>query len=103
MAFQKGQPKPANGGRKKGSINKKTKEFQAALDFVSNTLEDTILTDIQSVSPSRRLQLYTDLMNYSRPKLSSTRNENDNKFSGGLDINISFDDLGITPDSGDDE
>ncbi|WP_316736266.1 hypothetical protein [Pedobacter aquatilis] len=89
MAKAKGTPK--TGGRAKGTINKKTAAIQASLELVMNALEGTILDDLDKVNPSRRLQLYTDLMNYVKPKLSATKNENDTKLSGGFDVNFTFD------------
>ena len=89
MPIKKGTPK--KGGRAKGTVNKKTAQLQASLELVMTALESTILDDLEKVNASRRLQLYTDLMNYVKPKLSATKNENDNKLSGGFDVNISFD------------
>lgn len=92
MAKAKGTPK--TGGRTKGTINKKTAAMQASLELVMNALEGTILDDLTNVNPSRRLQLYTDLMNYIKPKLSSTKNENDNTISGEVKINVNWKGLG---------
>lgn len=100
MAKAKGTPK--TGGRTKGTINKKTAAIRASLELVMNALEDNILDDLEKVNPSRRLQLYTDLMNYIKPKLSSTKNENDTKLSGGFDVNISFDLDNLKNDSDED-
>lgn len=65
-------------GRPKGAINKSTKVIQDALLMVMNKLESTLFADIDRVTPQRRLQLYTDLMNYVKPKLSANKNENEN-------------------------
>ncbi|WP_158798098.1 hypothetical protein [Pedobacter sp. L105] len=85
--IQKGQVLNPN-GRPKGAINKNTKVIQDALALVMNHLESTLLDDIDKVSPQRRLQLYTDLMNYIKPKLSANKNENEN--SGAVQITFEY-------------
>jgi hypothetical protein len=95
MARAKGTPK--TGGRAKGVVNKVTARQKASLEIVMNALEEGILEDILAVNSSRRLQLYTDLMNYIKPKLASNKNENDTNVTGGININVSFEDL--TPDT----
>lgn len=90
MGFKKGAPKV--GGRTKGTINKKTAAMKASLELVMAALEGKILDDLENVNPSRRLQLYTDLMNYIKPKLSSTKNENDTTISGGLNVIVTYGD-----------
>ncbi|MDY0906583.1 hypothetical protein [Pedobacter sp. CFBP9032] len=91
MAFKKGGAKPENSGRQKGSKNKRTVEMDEIMNRCMLELSGTLETDISTVNSSRRLLLLTDIINYFKPKLSSTKNENDNKLSGGFDVNISFD------------
>jgi len=70
--IQKGQvlnPK----GRPKGAINKSTQKVKDSLQLVMDALESTLLEDIARVTPQRRLQFYTDMMQYIKPKLSTTK------------------------------
>jgi len=75
-------------GRPKGAINKNTKVIQDALAVVMNKLESTLMADIDKVTPQRRLQLYTDLMNYVKPKLSANKNENES--TGNVKITFEY-------------
>nr|WP_315393934.1 hypothetical protein [uncultured Sphingobacterium sp.] len=107
MAIQR-QPKKANEtsikkgeiknpkGRPKGSENKRTKEQREAFLVVMELLEKRMMQGddvINNLSPHRASELYTNLLNYVKPKLSSTKNENTNEIKGDVKINISFGNL----------
>lgn len=79
-------------GRPKGTLNKVTQRQKATIEMVMDSLAETIIEDLQNVNSSRRLQVYIDLMNYIKPKLSATKNENTNEIKGDVKINISWDD-----------
>ena len=84
-----GNPK----GRPKGTPNKVTARTKATIEMVMDNLAETIIEDLATVNASRRLQVYIDLMNYIKPKLSANKNENTTDVKGDVKINISFGDL----------
>jgi hypothetical protein len=91
--FTKGQPKAPTAGRKKGTPNKKTVEVNDLLNRAMNVLANTLEQDVSAVNSSRRLQLFTDLFNYLKPKLSATSNKNEDSVnhSGEVIITVNFD------------
>jgi len=70
MPFIKGQPK--KGGKKKGSVNKKTQEAAMRVEYVLSLLEDTIENDIKLIEPKERVKMWDSLQEYVRPKLQRT-------------------------------
>ncbi|WP_185217519.1 DUF5681 domain-containing protein [Sphingobacterium mizutaii] len=94
-----GNPK----GRPKGAVNKVTARQKATIEMVMDNLAETIIDDLAQVNSSRRLQVYIDLMNYIKPKLSATKNETDVKQD--VNIKISWDDNtpSTTDEGGDDD
>lgn len=84
-----GNPK----GRPKGTPNKVTARTKATIEMVMDSLAETIIDDLKQVNSSRRLQVYIDLMNYIKPKLSANKNDNTTDVKGDVKINISFGDL----------
>lgn len=119
--MNKRQPKKANAttfkkgvvtnpaGRKKGTENKRTKEQREAFIVVMELLEKRMMEGddvINNLSPHRASELYTNLLNYVKPKLSATKNENTNEISGEIKVNIEFGNLlnnNSTADDGADE
>ena len=101
--FEKGNK--IKGGRPKGTPNKVTARTKATIEMVMDNLAETIIDDLAQVNSSRRLQVYIDLMNYIKPKLSSTKNENTNEIKGDININISWDEDSqqTTNEGGEDE
>jgi len=85
MPVQKGQVLNPN-GRPKGAINKSTQRVKESIQLVMDALETTLLEDIARVTPQRRLQLYTDLMQYIKPKLSTTKADIDIKSDNRIEI-----------------
>lgn len=99
-SIKKGEVKNPK-GRPKGAISKQNKQIKATIEMVMDSLAETIIDDLKQVNSSRRLQVYIDLMNYIKPKLSSTKNENTNEVKGDININISWEDnLPSTTDEG---
>lgn len=92
-------------GRPKGALNKTTARQKATIEMVMDNLAETIIDDLAQVNSSRRLQVFVDLMNYIKPKLSSTKNENTNEIKGDININISWEDniTSNTDEGGEDE
>lgn len=67
------------GGRKKGSINKRTKDQLDRAERVLGLIEsDHLETDIKKISPYQRMILYCDMMEYAIPKLSRTEAKTEN-------------------------
>lgn len=94
-SIKKGEVKNPR-GRKKGSENVRTKEQREAFLVVMELLEKRMMEGddvINNLSPHRASELYTNLLNYVKPKLSSTKNENTNEVSGEIKVNISFGNL----------
>jgi len=111
----KKQPKKANDtsikkgeiknpkGRPKGAIGKVTASQKATIEMVMDSLAETIIDDLEQVNASRRLQVYIDLMNYIKPKLSANKVESTSEVKGDIKINISWEDDITTVEGGVDE
>jgi len=67
-----GRPKglPKAGGRQKGSVNKVTAKAKERIEFVLGLLEETLEYDIAGLKPVERVNLWNDLQEFVRPKLS---------------------------------
>jgi hypothetical protein len=91
MPFKKGTSgNPA--GKKKGTENKRTKEQREAFELVMELLEARMTVGdsvINQLTPHRAAELYSALLNYKKPKLSSNTNQNTN--DGEITINVKFD------------
>lgn len=91
--FEKGTPKPENSGRKKGTPNKRTVEQREAFETIMELVEKRMLDSddvINSLSPARAAELYHTLLNYKKPKLSSSSNLDKIDHSGGLNIIVKY-------------
>ena len=100
-SIKKGEVKNPR-GKKVGTLNKTTARTKATIEMVMDNLAETIIEDLATVNASRRLQVYIDLMNYIKPKLSANKNDNTTDVKGDVKINISFGDLLNTTDEGSD-
>jgi hypothetical protein len=82
MTITRNKFKAGNPGRPKGASNKVTKPLRQIIsDFLSANFE-TIQTDFKKLPPRDRAKVYSDLLQYGIPKLSSSSMEIDfNKFS----------------------
>ncbi|MDZ4203841.1 MAG: hypothetical protein U1C46_03380 [Bacteroidales bacterium] len=58
-----------NPGRPEGALNKKTVEQKNRAEKILQILDATILTDLKSLNPKDRVNLYVDLMEYVHPRL----------------------------------
>ena len=68
----KKQKRQKTGGRKKGTPNKDTKELRERIsDLIDNNF-DNIQSDIDSLTPEKRLDFLVKLFEYSLPKLNRT-------------------------------
>jgi hypothetical protein len=90
--FTKGNPKPANSGRKKGVKNKTTDEIRKALQQVLSNKVDELAGDLKTMSPFQQWMILDKVSN----KVLPTLNKNDDSIahSGSIKITVSFDDLG---------
>lgn len=60
------------GGRKKGTINKVTKDHKERIEFVLGLLEETLEADIKAIGETERIKLWNSLQEFVRPKLART-------------------------------
>lgn len=66
------QKREKTGGRKKGTPNKDTKELREKIsDLIDNNF-DSIQSDMDSLTPEKRLDFLAKLFEYSLPKLNRT-------------------------------
>lgn len=68
MAFQVGNPKPANSGRKKGTLNKKTHLLEEILTAKGVNPVEEILKMIPSLEPKQQVDVHLELMSYLYPR-----------------------------------
>ncbi len=82
MPFEKGQSGNPS-GRKKGTLNKTTKELRGLLQEVllANFSRAKIAKDLKELSPKHRLEFYFKLLEYilSKPTPTEIKNEEDKK------------------------
>lgn len=75
------------GGRRKGTLNKKTAEQLDRAGRVLDLIESKYLEkDIAKLSPGQRMILYADMMEYKAPKLSRITHQGDPKKPVALQI-----------------
>jgi len=87
-SIKKGEVKNPR-GRPKNSENKRTKEQREAFLVVMELLEKRMMEGddvINNLSPHRASELYTNLLNYVKPKLSSTKNETEIKQETKIEV-----------------
>ncbi len=61
--------KPGQGGRKTGSYNKVTLEQKERVEWVLGLLDDTLEEDIRNLKAEKRVELWSVLQEFIRPKL----------------------------------
>lgn len=65
-----------SGGRKKGSLNKRTQETRDRIAKVLALIESQYLDeDIKKLTATQRLSFYSDLIEYAVPKLARVEHE----------------------------
>lgn len=68
------------GGRSKGTPNKRTAEVLSRVEKILQLIESKYLeSDIKALTPSQRMTLYSDMLEYVSPKLSRSEVRGDLK------------------------
>ena len=89
MPFKPGHKKIPGSGRKKGQLNRQTIEQKGRAEAILQLLENEYLEDdIKNISASQRATLFSDMLEYSSPKLSRVDNR--------IQANINLSDEPIT-------
>ncbi len=83
--FEKGKPRPANAGRKKGSKNKTTCFIEACGEFKLNILA-CLVDDLKDTPPFQRVDVWLKLLEFYFPKKKQT--DVGNVDGQGFTINI---------------
>lgn len=71
MGFKKGDPRPANAGRKPGSPNKKSMLVKEVLESHGINLVDQILVRLPTLDKDKQVAALTQLLPYVYPKLTN--------------------------------
>lgn len=71
MPFKKGDPRPANAGRKKGTPHKKSMLVREILDNHGINIVDQILVRLKQVNVEEQLRALVQMLPYCYPKLSA--------------------------------
>ena len=66
---EKGQFAKGHGGKPKGALNKTTLANKERIEKVLSLLDDTLEVDIQNLKAKERVELWTALQEFIRPKL----------------------------------
>jgi hypothetical protein len=84
------QYKPGEGGRQKGAANKFTTAIKERIENVLCKLDETLFEDLMQMEPGRRVELWAQLQEYIRPKLSRTAvvGDADNPLRGVVTIEV---------------
>lgn len=87
MAFQKGKPRPANAGRKKGALNQDKRIVRDIVEkALGKSLPDEIVSTLHALEDDEKARTLLGLMPYCYPKLQSVEVSGPN----GADIGISM-------------
>lgn len=70
------------GGKKKGSRDKRSTGAIMRAEYILSLIEPHMEADIKTLSPAKRIDIWTQLQEYVRPKLARTET------SGDLNINM---------------
>jgi hypothetical protein len=102
MAFKKGQVSNPN-GRPKGARSKKTLQQEEAFMTIMTLLEERLRKPetVDALSFRQLAELYSNMLNYVKPKLSSIKTDNTTEVNGGITIRMVYDDDTPAPTNGD--
>ncbi len=90
MAREATQFKEGNPGKPKGTPNKFTVAIKERIENVLEKLDETLFDDLMKIEPGRRVELWAQLQEYIRPKLSRTAvvGDADNPVRGVVTIEV---------------
>ncbi len=88
---KKGDPKPANAGRKKGTPNKSTEEIRKQIQNIVSKKLDVFEDDLAKMNVFQQWQILEKVTKYFLPALN--KNDDSITHSGGINIYVSFEDL----------
>ncbi|NCA77974.1 MAG: hypothetical protein EOM90_16735 [Alphaproteobacteria bacterium] len=66
---EKGQFAKGHGGKPKGAVNKTTAANKERIEYVLRLIDDTLEEDIRKLKPKERIELWSTLQEFIRPKL----------------------------------
>jgi hypothetical protein len=72
MPFKKGDPKPAGSGKKKGSKNKKTLQWEALGKFITEKGAEKLMKVLEAQDDKEFIKSYGAILEYFKPKLART-------------------------------
>ncbi|WP_316841382.1 hypothetical protein [Pedobacter gandavensis] len=94
MAFEKGKPKPVNGGRKKGTVNKVTADIKEVITKIVEQRIGELNADLDTMSPTSKWMILEKIMKFAYPTLSAQKIDADIKHDGKINITVNY----TTPD-----
>lgn len=82
MSILEKKKRKKTGGKKKGSRDKRSTGAIMRAEYILSLIEPHMEADIKTLSPAKRIDIWTQLQEYVRPKLARTET------SGDLNINM---------------
>jgi hypothetical protein len=83
MGFKKGQPRPANAGRKKGTPNRKTQDLLAICERLGvNPFESMVQAAQEIIEPEARVNAWEKVCQYILPKRKAVEIANEDEEEG---------------------
>jgi len=70
MAFKKGTPKPPNSGKKKGTKNEKTKQWEAIAEYMIEDGATRFANAMKTMPDEKFIPVYLNILEYFKPKLA---------------------------------
>ena len=73
-----GQFGKGNKGKPKGTVNKKTRQWNEIGDYLVNGGSDRFMEIMENSDDDKFKDMFLSVLNYFKPKLASTTNKNEN-------------------------
>ena len=86
MAFKKGDKKPANSGRTKGTKNKYTAIRDDFIELLLEENKDDITLAFKELNAAQKIQAFTNLCEFVKPKLSRAEHTLDDETKEALGV-----------------
>lgn len=77
MPFKKGHKKHENAGRKQGTPNKRTEQWEQFAEYCLNGGLDKFKTELTALKGEKYVNAFLTLLEYHKPKLARTTLEGD--------------------------